>query len=141
MANVTGLHHVAFAHDTGGDTHQRLAELLGIHISHVEEGEGFIERMTPVGSCHIQTLEATGPGVVKRFVDRRGPGLHHVALEVDDIQGFLARLRSEGVQLVDEQPRPGGMGTEIAFIHPSVFGGLLVELVQQKFPRDGEKHP
>lgn len=139
MAHLIGLHHVAFAQDAGGDTHERLEKLLGLETEHEEHGDGFIERMTPVANCHIQTLEANGPGVVQRFVDRRGAGLHHIALEVDDIEAVLASLRNRGVPLVDEEPRSGGMGTLIAFIQPSALGGLLLELVQRRpEPGDGK---
>jgi methylmalonyl-CoA/ethylmalonyl-CoA epimerase len=97
---------------------------------HEEEGPGFIERMFSVGGSFVQTLEASGDGVIQRFLDTRGPGLHHVAFEVDGIDAALEYLRGEGVRLVDEEARAGGMGTRIAFVHPSAFGGMLVELVE-----------
>ena len=78
----------------------------------------------------VQTLEASGDGVIQRFLDRRGPGLHHVAFEVDRIDAALDALRDRGIRLVDEVARAGGMGTRIAFVHPSAFGGMLVELVE-----------
>ena len=87
--------------------------------------------MFPVGDSFVQTLEAYGDGVVQRFLDKRGPGLHHVAFEVDGIDAALADLLEQGVRLVDETPRAGGMGTRIAFVHPSAFGGMLVELVER----------
>lgn len=99
-------------------------------VCHQEDGPGFTERMLPVGNGFLQTLEAGGPGVVSKFVDKQGSALHHIALEVEDLDGYLQWLRSKGVRLIDEQPRPGGMGTLIAFIHPREFGGLLVELVE-----------
>jgi len=86
--------------------------------------------MYPVGDAFVQTLEASGDGVIQRFVDARGPGLHHLAFEVDAIDAAVEDLRGRGVRLVDHEPRPGGMGTRIAFVHPSAFGGLLVELVE-----------
>jgi methylmalonyl-CoA/ethylmalonyl-CoA epimerase len=85
--------------------------------------------MLPIGESHLQLLEATGPGVVGRFLERRGPGLHHIALEVSDLDEAVADLLRREVRMVDEAPRPGGMGTTIAFIHPSAMGGLMVELV------------
>jgi methylmalonyl-CoA/ethylmalonyl-CoA epimerase len=127
---VTGLHHVAFAH-AGDGPERQLADLLGIEASHEEDGPGFVERMFPVAGSYLQTLEASGEGVVERFVDRRGAALHHVALEVDEIDAAVDDLRGRGVRLVDERPRRGGMDTRIAFIHPSSFGGLLVELVER----------
>jgi methylmalonyl-CoA/ethylmalonyl-CoA epimerase len=69
-------------------------------------------------------------GPVARFLAKRGEGLHHVAIQVADIDGALDDLRSEGAELVDEQPRIGGGGHRIAFVHPRAFGGTLVELVE-----------
>jgi methylmalonyl-CoA epimerase len=68
---------------------------------------------------------------VGRFLERRGEGLHHVAYRVLDLPATLASLRRDGVRLIDEEPRPGSRGTSIAFVHPSAFGGVLVELVQE----------
>jgi methylmalonyl-CoA/ethylmalonyl-CoA epimerase len=133
---VNRLHHVAFAHRTD-NTPGLLADLLGLPSASTEVAEGFVERMLPVGDSHLQLLEATGPGVVERFLQRRGPGLHHIALEVSDLEAAIADLLSRGVRMVDNAPRPGGMGTSIAFIHPAATGGLLVELVG---PADGGQH-
>ena len=130
MTRMIRIHHVAFAHDGGSAPHDRFADLLGVPVCHAEDVDGFVERMLPIGDGFVQTLEATGPGVVEKFVERRGNALHHVAIEVDDIESIVAGLRERGVRLVDEHPRPGGMGTTIAFIHPSEFDGILVELVQ-----------
>jgi methylmalonyl-CoA/ethylmalonyl-CoA epimerase len=126
---VVGLHHVAFAHGPDAGPEDALCELLDV-TPHEETGPGFLERMFPVGDAYLQTLEASGDGVVQRFLDARGPGLHHVALEVDGIDAALAALRDRGVRLVDREARAGGMGTRIAFVHPSAFGGMLVELVE-----------
>jgi methylmalonyl-CoA/ethylmalonyl-CoA epimerase len=127
--HVIRLHHVAFAH-SGEAVPSLLSDLLGLSCSHEESGAGFVERMLPAGDAFLQLLEATGPGTVERFVDRHGPGLHHVAFEVAGLDEAVADLRSRGVPLVGESPRPGGMGTRIAFVHPSACGGLLVELVE-----------
>jgi methylmalonyl-CoA/ethylmalonyl-CoA epimerase len=126
---VIGLHHVAFAH-RGDDAPRLLAELLGLTTAQEESADGFAERMLPAGNAYLQLLEATGPGVVENFLRRRGPGLHHVALEVSDLDAAVSDLRGRGVPLVGEAPRPGGMGTRIAFIHPSACPGLLIELVE-----------
>jgi methylmalonyl-CoA/ethylmalonyl-CoA epimerase len=126
---VTGLHHVAIAHGDDPVCEAALASLIG-SADHTEEGPGFVERMYVLGASYVQTLEANGDGVVQRFLDRRGPGLHHMALEVDAIDAALADLGERGVPLIDRQARVGGMGTRIAFLHPSAFGGVLVELVE-----------
>ena len=128
---VIGLHHVAFAHGAGSGTLTAFERLLGLTAAHEEYGPGFTERMLPVGDCFVQLLEATGEGVVDRFVARNGPGLHHVAFEVAGIDAAVAELRDAGARLVDEVPRAGGTGTRIAFVHPSSFDGLLVELVER----------
>ena len=135
---VTRLHHVAIAH---GDDHvceDALTSLVG-PVSHSEEGPGFLERMYDVGNAAVQTLEATGDGVVQRFLEKRGPGLHHIAFEVDAIDEALTDLAERGVQLIDREPRSGGNGTRIGFLHPSVLGGVLVELVEE--PQTHEESP
>ena len=79
----------------------------------------------------IELLEPLGPETtVGRFLERRGPGLHHIAYRTDDIVGELARLQAEGLRVIDSEPRPGAHGL-VAFLHPSCTGGVLVELVQR----------
>lgn len=126
---VIRLHHVAFAHRGDGPP-QVIGDLLGLACTHEERATGFVERMLPAGGSYLQLLQATGPGTVARFLDRRGPALHHVAMEVSDIDEAVADLRRRGVRMVDEIPRPGGMGTRIAFVHPASCEGLLLELVE-----------
>jgi methylmalonyl-CoA/ethylmalonyl-CoA epimerase len=126
---VIRLHHVAFAHH-GSDAPRLLSELLGLPCAYEEAAAGFVERMLPAGDAYVQFLEATEPGVVERFLGRRGPGLHHVAFEVSDLSEAVMDLRGRGVRLVDDAPRPGGMGTRIAFVHPAAVPGLLIELVE-----------
>jgi methylmalonyl-CoA epimerase len=120
---------VAFAHRAHAVV-DGLRDVFGVEASHIEEGPGFVERMFRVGEACVQTLEATGPGIVERFVERRGSALHHVAFEVDDIDAALDDLRRRSVALVDTEPRLGGEGARIAFLHPSALGGLLAELVE-----------
>ena len=111
----------------------RYRRTLGVEPAHREvvQDQGVEEVLFPVGGSFIQLLGALGQDTpVGRFLDRHGPGIHHVAYRVDDVAAALERLRAEGVRLVDETPRPGSRGTTIAFIHPSSIGGVLVELVQ-----------
>jgi methylmalonyl-CoA/ethylmalonyl-CoA epimerase len=125
---VTGIHHVAFAH-AGAGVPERLAEALGLECIATEAAPGFTERMLAAGDDRLQLLEATGDGVVQRFVERRGAALHHVAFSVDDLDAALDELRGRGTPLVDKRARAGGGGTRIAFLHPSACAGMLVELV------------
>jgi methylmalonyl-CoA epimerase len=81
----------------------------------------------------LELLEATADdSPIAKYVGKRGPGLHHVALRVEDIRAALAELKSRGVRLIDETPRPGAHGALVAFVHPSSAHGVLVELIQRK---------
>src|SRR5215813_14793378 len=85
----------------------------------------------PVGQSNLELLEATASdSAIAKYIDKRGPGLHHITLRVDDIRAALDQLKAKGVRLVDEQPRPGAEGALVAFIHPSAAHGVLVELKQ-----------
>jgi methylmalonyl-CoA/ethylmalonyl-CoA epimerase len=87
----------------------------------------------PAGGAAIELLEATAAdSPIARYVAKRGPGLHHITLRVEDIAAALARLKSRGVRLIDEVPRPGAHGALVAFIHPSSAHGVLVELTQAR---------
>jgi methylmalonyl-CoA epimerase len=109
-------------------------DVWGIEAEHRErvEDQGVEEAMLPLGESYLQLLGATGPDTtVGKFLERRGEGLHHIAYEVDDLEGTLADLKSKGVPLIDEQPRVGGRGHMVAFVHPKGNHGLLVELIQR----------
>ena len=97
----------------------------------IVESQGVEEAMVPVGGSSIQVLQPLTPdSPVGRFVEKRGEGLHHIAFAVPDIEAAIEHLRSTGTRLIDEEPRVGGGGTRIAFVHPSAFGGTLIELVE-----------
>ena len=83
----------------------------------------------PVGETKIELLEPLGEGAVSKFLEKKGEGIHHIAIEVNDIEAVLAQMKKEGVTLIDETPRKGAEG-KIAFIHPKSTGGILLELVQ-----------
>jgi methylmalonyl-CoA/ethylmalonyl-CoA epimerase len=105
--------------------------LRPVHRERVE-AQGVEEVLFRVGSSYVQLLGALGPDTpVGKFLERRGEGVHHVGYRVGDLAAVLASLRADGVRLIDEAPRPGSRGTSIAFIHPSAFRGVLVELVQE----------
>ena len=95
------------------------------------ESQGVEEAMIPVGGSFVQLLQPLGDDTpVGRFLQRNGAGLHHVAYTVPNIEAALEHLASEGVRLIDEEPRIGGRGARIAFVHPSDLAGTLVELVE-----------
>ncbi|MDH3206223.1 MAG: VOC family protein [Gemmatimonadota bacterium] len=113
------------------DESRGLYELLsGQHCSNPELLEAHGVRVAFVGS--IELLEPLGPETsVGRFLDRRGPSLHHIAYASEDLEGDLTRLDAEGVALIDRVPRVGAGGHRVAFLHPSASGGILIELVER----------
>ena len=89
--------------------------------------------MLPIGESRIELLEAMSEdSPISRFLEKRGPGIHQIAVRVDDIQTALADLKQKGARLIDEAPRRGAGGCLVAFVHPSSTGGVLLELVQNQ---------
>jgi LAO/AO transport system kinase len=109
-------------------------DALGLEVEAPEEvaSQRVRAHFIPAGESAIELLEATADdSPIAKYVAKRGPGLHHITLRVDDIRAALARLKAKGVRLIDEQPREGAHGSLVAFIHPSSAHGVLVELKQQ----------
>ncbi|MBV8549657.1 MAG: methylmalonyl-CoA epimerase [Acidobacteriaceae bacterium] len=111
--------------------------ILGMEVTGREtvEVEGVKVAMLPAGAgadaARIELLEATDENsTIAKFIEKRGPGLHHIALRVDDLSAAVDRLRSEGARLLNE-PRPGAGGHIYVFVHPSATGGVLLELIQK----------
>ena len=108
-------------------------DVLGLQVDFTEEviEQGVRVAMLPVGESHIELLEplsSTSP--VGKFLEKRGPGIHHIAVRVPDIRASLAELKEKGTRLIDETPRMGADGCLVAFVHPSSANGVLLELVQ-----------
>jgi methylmalonyl-CoA epimerase len=109
-------------------------DALGLEVESPEEvpSQRVRAHFIPVGESAIELLEATAEdSPIARYVGKRGPGLHHITLRVDDIEAALARLRARGVRLIDETPRAGAHGSRVAFVHPSSAHGVLIELTQK----------
>jgi methylmalonyl-CoA/ethylmalonyl-CoA epimerase len=100
--------------------HREVVEEQGVEAVLLDVGEGHVELLRPLS-------EETPVG---RFLAKRGPGLHHVAYQVADVQATLSALRERGLRLIDEEPRTGIRGSRVAFLHPSSSGGVLTEIVQ-----------
>ena len=110
-------------------------DALGLSVAEVEEiAEQRVRvAMLPIGDTRIELLEPLSPdSAVGRFLEKRGPGIHHIAVKVDDISASLAELKSRGARLIDERPRIGAGGCLIAFVHPATTNGVLLELVQHR---------
>jgi methylmalonyl-CoA/ethylmalonyl-CoA epimerase len=114
-------------------------DALGLEIEAPEEvpSQRVRAHFIPAGEAALELLEATADdSPIARYVSKRGPGLHHITLCVDDIAAALAQLKARGVRLIDETPRPGAHGSLVAFIHPASAHGVLVELKQARLPEE-----
>ena len=125
--------HIGIATNGIEDAASIYRDALGVYVTETEEVPGQKVRvaMLPIGESRIELLEATSAdSPISKFLAKRGPGIHHIALRVEDIRARLADLKSKGARLIDEEPRTGAGGCLVAFIHPSSTGGVLIELVE-----------
>jgi len=109
-------------------------DALGLENVHTEvvEDQKVRVAMLPLGESRIELLEPTSDdSPISKFLEKRGGGIHHIAVEVDDIEAALEKLKDKGMRLIDESPRIGAEGCLVAFVHPSSANGVLLELVQQ----------
>lgn len=129
--------HIGIATNSIDSAARFYLESLGLQLEHVEEVPSQKVRvaMLPVGETQVELLEPTSDdSPISKFLNKRGPGIHHLAVGVSDIRASLAELRQKGARLIDEEPRPGAGGCLVAFIHPSSTGGVLLELVERARP-------
>ena len=127
------LHHIGVAVDDIDRAIEMYQDLFGAELVFraASEAEGLEAAFLRAGTSEIELLHPTREdSAVGKFIAKRGPGLHHVAYAVGDIDGALVQAREAGLQLIDETPRRGLHGTRIAFIHPKSVGGVLTELVE-----------
>jgi methylmalonyl-CoA/ethylmalonyl-CoA epimerase len=106
---------------------------LGMPVAHREtvESQGVEAVLLDVGDGHVELLRPLGPDTpVGKYLDKKGPGLHHVAYAVDDIEGVLDRLKEAGIEMIDSEPRAGIRDSRVAFVHPRSTGGVLTEIVE-----------
>ena len=127
------LDHIGIAVANAEEALRFYRDALGLEIEAPEEvpSQHVRAHFIATGDTALELLEATdAESPIAKYLARRGPGLHHITLRVDDIAAALASLKSRGVRLIDETPRPGAHGSLVAFIHPSSAHGVLVELKQ-----------
>jgi methylmalonyl-CoA/ethylmalonyl-CoA epimerase len=106
---------------------------LGMPVAHREtvESQGVEAVLLSIGDGHVELLRPLGPDTpIGKYLDNRGPGLHHVAYAVDDIDGVLNKLKEAGIEMIDSQPRIGIRQSRVAFVHPRSTGGVLTEIVE-----------
>jgi methylmalonyl-CoA/ethylmalonyl-CoA epimerase len=141
MIKVKRIDHVAIAVSDRDQAGARLQDLFGLdeeareHVVTQQADVLFLgcgqgqDQGAPAGAAtSIELVAPAGNPGLQRFLDKRGPGLHHVCFEVEDLDGTLATLKAAGVPLIDDVPRPGARGHRVAFLHPAATGGVLFEL-------------
>ena len=127
--------HLGIATRDIGDALTFWRDTLGLELADTEEVPEQKVRvaMLPLGESRIELLEPTDDdSTIAKFLEKRGPGLHHVAVRVHDIHEALAQMKAQGARLIDEQPRVGAGDCLVAFIHPASANGVLLELVQHR---------
>jgi len=121
--------HAGIATDDADRIATLYADLLGATIAHREVFEGMDVRFLDVGNGYLELLEPSADGPIADYLERGGPGIHHLAFRTGDVAAALEGAASAGVEPVDEEPRPGAWGHEVAFLHPRSTGGVLIEFV------------
>lgn len=127
--------HIGIAVSNMNEAMKLYSETLGLKVTGVEtvEEQKVKSAMIPIGESRIELMETTDPeGPVGKFIAKRGEGIHHISLEVDDIDKMLAKLSKAGIELIDKKPRVGAGGKKIAFVHPKSTRGVLLELSSSK---------
>jgi methylmalonyl-CoA epimerase len=126
--------HIAIAVSSMDEALATFERLYGLACDHTEDiaSDKVSEAMLALGSTHLQLLQPTDPdSTVAKFIEKRGEGLHHIAIRVEDIDATLDHLKAQGAELLDETPRIGGGGHRVAFVHPKTSHGILIELVER----------
>jgi methylmalonyl-CoA/ethylmalonyl-CoA epimerase len=129
------INHIGIATKGIDDALKFWQDALGLENVHAETVDDQKVRvaMLPLGESRIELLEPTSDdSPISKFLEKRGGGIHHIAIEVDDIEASLAKLKADGMRLIDETPRVGAEDCLVAFVHPSSANGVLLELVQTK---------
>ena len=133
MSKVLRIDHVAMVVDDLETALSFWRDGLGLELTHIENvpAEQSQVAFLPVGASEIELVNPTSEDSgLKRYLEKRGPGMHHLCLEVDDIEGMLKHLKDRGIQLINETPVNGLGGKRYAFIHPKSANGVMVELYQ-----------
>ena len=130
---ILKIDHIGVAVNSMDEGKKFWSEILELDFAGEEtvEAQKVTTGFFPVGESEVELLESTAPdGPVAKYIDKKGPGMQHLAFVVEDIEASLAELKEKGVALIDQVPRIGAGGKKIAFLHPKATGGVLVELCQ-----------
>lgn len=132
---IKGIDHVAVAVDNLEETLEQFEALFGVKTEHREVIESYNVEVATIklGNTCIEFVEGrSSDSPTRKYIDKKGPGIHHIAFEVDDIAAAIAALTASGAEMIDRKPRTGKGGSLVAFIHPKSSGKILYELVQNK---------
>lgn len=132
MLKIKKIDHIAIAVANIDETLAKYKTAFGLEVSEraVVASQKTEAALLPVGETSIELIEPKGNDALARFLEKKGPGLHHIAIEVEGIEDALVFLKAIGVPLIDESPRIGARGHKVAFVHPKATGGVLIELVE-----------
>ncbi|MFC4542073.1 methylmalonyl-CoA epimerase [Halosolutus amylolyticus] len=122
--------HAGIATDDAQGLAELYADLFGLEVAHEEEFDGMRVVFLDCDDGYLELLEPIEDGTIASYLETNGPGIHHLALATDDVEGALETAREHDVRLIDEEPRPGAWGHEVAFLHPKDTGGILIEFVE-----------
>ena len=122
--------HAGIATDDAESLAFRYGDLFGCEIAHEERIDGMHVIFLELENGYFELLEPNDDGTIAQYLDTHGPGIHHTALETDDIETALETAEEVGIKLIDSEPRRGAWGHEIAFLHPTSTGGALIEFVE-----------
>ncbi|WP_163969936.1 methylmalonyl-CoA epimerase [Oceanobacillus halotolerans] len=141
LESPTKIAHIGIAVNNIDEVLSFYTDSLGLKVEGVEEvsSEGVKVAFLKIGESRIELLEPIEEtSAIKRFLDRKGEGIHHIALEVDELEERLSRLKSEGIPLINEEPKTGAHNSQVAFLHPKAANGVLFELCQHQENRGAE---
>jgi methylmalonyl-CoA/ethylmalonyl-CoA epimerase len=133
MARVLRIDHIAVLVEDLEAPLNFWQEALGLELTHIQDVPAELAQIAffPTGASEIELVRPTTlDSGLGRYLEKRGPGMHHICLEVDDIDGMLAQLKEKGVQLINEEPKVNAVGKRYAFIHPKAANGVMVELYE-----------
>ena len=122
-------HHAGIATDDADGLAALYSELFDAPLVHEERVDGMTVLFLDLDGSYFELLEPHAEGPIDRYLDSHGPGIHHLAVGTDDIEAALSTAQACGVDLIDDEPRPGAWGHEVAFLHPGSTGGVLIEFV------------
>jgi methylmalonyl-CoA/ethylmalonyl-CoA epimerase len=133
MFKIKKIDHVALCVPSLADAAARWKALFGVAVGAREVVESQATEVLPltIGDSSVELIAPHGSASLARFLEKRGPGLHHIAFEIDGLEEAIAALKNLGVPMIDEVPRKGARGHKVAFVHPKATGGVLVELVEK----------